>query len=181
MSEASDGPPRVGPDRGEIDSPNGPKRVPQRSPNAPKMAPKSGPGGSPGGPGRVLRGSRGPSRRPRGCRGGPGGVRGRFWADLGVNLGAFGGPPGATLGLLLGGHFPSLFQYSLGTVLEPFWSPKMGPKGAPKGHRRSFETEGWKSPFLSNPPMVFADFWSRKGSQIGAKSIVFSLQLRIST
>ena len=122
----------------------------------------------PGGVSEASRVSPGGSRRlPGGSRRGPGGVPGevpdapeapgvhkavpkgileknervrdRFGADLGANLGAFGGPPWANLGPFFEHSFRHPFRSPSGTVSEPFRVPKMVPKRRPKGFRRSPE------------------------------------------
>ena len=115
------------------------------------------PGGSQGAPGRLPGGSR---RGPGGVPGevpdapeAPGvhkavqkgilekneRVRDRFGADLGANLGAFGGPPWTNLGPFFEHSFRHPFRSPSGTVSEPFRVPKMVPERRPKGLRRSPE------------------------------------------
>ena len=162
-----------------------PGRVPGRGFRGPPGGVRRGPEEVPEGFWRGFRGVPGGVRRLRrgseGSRGGPGGVRGRFWADLGANLGAFGRPPAAIFGFFGGSFFRCSFRCASEADLGPILGPKMGPKGAPKEPGRSFETEGWKSQILSNPPMFFAYFGLPGRSEIGPKFVTFSLQLRMST
>ena len=51
-------------------------------------------------------------------------VRGRFWADLGANLRAFGRPPAAILGFFGGQIFDAIFGALPKPVWDPFWVPK---------------------------------------------------------
>ena len=156
--------------------------------------PKEVPGGSRGGPGGSRRGPggvpersrRGPGGVPAGSRGGPGAprrpkavpkgipkkivrVRGRFWPDLGANLGGFGGLLGANLGHFGGIVFDIIFEPPPEPVWDPFGAPKVAQNGfqiAPKGVRNA------KCGIIKNveKPMGFCYFQASRPFEEGFES-----------
>ena len=126
----------------------------KKAPNAPKIAPKWGPGGVPERPGGPRGARGGPEADPEKNREGPGPILGRFGGQLEGLWQASGG----YFGLLWGSNFRCNFRCAPEAGLGPILGPKISPKGAPKEPERSFEAEGLKIQFLSNPPMFLAYF-----------------------
>ena len=152
----------------------------QGSPRRSRGGSRGGPGGSRRGPGGVPEGSRrgpgaglehpgGPRRFRRGSRTKIVRVRGRFWPDLGANLGGFGGLLGANLGHFGGIVFDIIFEPPPEPVWDPFGAPKVAQNGfqiAPKGVRNA------KCGIIKNveKPMGFCYFQASRPFEEGFES-----------
>ena len=142
----------------------GPGGVPEGSPR--------GPGGVPGGPGAPRR----PKAVPKGIPKKIVRVRGRFWPDLGANLGGFGGLLGANLGHFGGIVFDIIFEPPPEPVWDPFGAPKVAQNGfqiAPKGVRNA------KCGIIKHveKPMGFCYFQASRPFEEGFESSILETSL----